>query len=111
MDSGSAAHPSATDVVISSTDAATTTTAVSTRGVDPSILSNAAATLNLGLGTSDKKQSSTNRLSGANKIEGVHGSLDDAQCGVDILVSVLGFLKVTTTEENKSTKKLISEAA
>jgi len=27
-----------------------------------------------------------------------------------ILVSVLGFLKVTTTEENKSTKKLISEA-
>ena len=27
-----------------------------------------------------------------------------------ILVSVLGFLKVTTTEENKSTNKLISEA-
>ena len=26
------------------------------------------------------------------------------------LVSVLGFLKVTTTEENKSTNKLISEA-
>ena len=86
MDSGSAAHPSATDVVISSTDAATTTitTTMSTRGVDPSIISNAAATLNLGLGTSDKKKSSTNRLSGATKTECVHGSLDDVQCGVDI---------------------------
>ncbi len=38
------------------------------------------------------------------------GSLDDAQCGVDVLVSVLGFLKATTTKENESTNKLITEA-
>ena len=110
MDSGSVAHPSATDVVISSADATTATTTVAAAGVNPAILSNAAASLNLGLGTSNKKKSATNRRSDANKIECVHESLDKMQRGVDLLESMTNFLNETATAENKATNTLLIDA-
>lgn len=78
MDTGSASHSSATAVVISSATAANTSATVATAAVDPSLLSNATASLNLGLDTAKnkkKKKSATYRLSGAEKIDNVHKSL------------------------------------
>ena len=110
MDSESTNHLPATDVVISSADARTATATGEAALVNPSILSDAAASLNLGLGDSDKKKSSTNRLSGAKKIESVHESLDKMRCGVGLLDSVKNFLNETTTKENKSSNELLLRA-
>ena len=109
MDTGSASHSSATAVVISSATAANTSATVATAAVDPSLLSNATASLNLGLdtGKNNNKKSATNRLSGGEKIDNVHKSLGNAEEGVRLIESVKSFIEATNTDTNKSSNAAI----
>lgn len=64
---------------------ASATAAASTVAVNQSLLSNATASLNLGLDVDNVRKTSRNRLSGANKIESVHESHDNVRAAVNLL--------------------------
>lgn len=75
------------------------------------ILSNASSSLKLGLEGSytTATKSSRNRLSGADKIESVHESIDDVRAAIDLLSNLTLFLYTVTNDSNRSLMNSVGE--